>query len=294
MTDVVLAALCALMGAVCLSIVLLYNGYKRNRQLITELRAQIAAQQIAALSNSGPTSRPGDNLTVAPEPVRRKRHLTLYIGGIAAAFVTLGNHVRSAWRRHRMLTVTTAVATVAAGAAAAVYLASTSDASPNTDSGPVMAAPDLISPSPSEGTITKPDTETPTDTEGQDTNDLPGTTGLRAAWRGWEGQESAASSQAATPEEGQARTDEPAPEETGGRLAPAADTPVPEGLPPDSPGTADTAEPPPAEEPPPTEGPPTSPDPEPPAGHVPDDDGRGGLLCVDVRPILNLCVLGVP
>ncbi|MDX3239743.1 hypothetical protein PV392_29475 [Streptomyces sp. ME03-5709C] len=112
MADLVLAGV---LGAAVLAIVLLYRGYQRNRALITQLRAELAAQKIAAMSHQHSPRH-----AVPPDPARRKGHLSLYMGGgVLAAVFSFGGRIREVWRAHRV--VTAAVTTVAAaGTAAAI------------------------------------------------------------------------------------------------------------------------------------------------------------------------------
>ncbi|MFB7496016.1 hypothetical protein ACFC09_15215 [Streptomyces sp. NPDC056161] len=131
MTDLVIALLTAVMGAASLAIVLLYKGWKRNRELINELRAQLAAQQIAAITRGNNYPPVPDEAASSPEPVHRKRHLALYLGGgVIAAFATVRDRFRSFWHGHRVLTVT-AVAT--AGTAAALAMAATGNGTTGDD-----------------------------------------------------------------------------------------------------------------------------------------------------------------
>ncbi|WP_406501513.1 hypothetical protein OHA04_27250 [Streptomyces sp. NBC_01590] len=142
MTDLVLASMSALLGASILAIVLLYHGWKRNRQLITDLSAQIAAQRIAALSGVGLAPSP-DQPTEEREPARRKGHLLLYIGGgaIAAVSVVRG-YVRSLWRGHRVLALTAAATVATVGTAAALVMTASSDGTAEDRGRRPAAAPD--------------------------------------------------------------------------------------------------------------------------------------------------------
>ncbi|MFJ8852289.1 hypothetical protein [Streptomyces sp. NPDC102437] len=134
----------ALLGAATLAIVLLYQGWKQNRQLITDLSAQVAAQRIAALTGAGIASSLADEPPEERGPARRKRHLVLYIGGGALAAVTVvRDRLRSLWQSHRVLTLT-AAATVATVTTAAAFTMTASDNEPAEDRGhrPAAAAPD--------------------------------------------------------------------------------------------------------------------------------------------------------
>lgn len=129
MTDLVLVAvlviMAVLLGAASLAIVLLYRGWKSNRALITDLNAQIAAQQIAALTGENPPAPGGD--ADPPEPVRRRRHLALYIGGGVAAFwATCRDSVVNTFRAHPAV-ATSAVAAVATVSTAAALVLTSQD-----------------------------------------------------------------------------------------------------------------------------------------------------------------------
>jgi hypothetical protein len=126
-TDVLLAGV---LGAAVLAIVLLARSVRRLTEQTTQLRAEVTAQKIAALQQRAPAPAPVEEEL---EPARRKRHLTLYIGGGAAAFLaSLGERLRAALKRHRRATAAgTAVVVAAASTAAALYLTS-NDTHPST------------------------------------------------------------------------------------------------------------------------------------------------------------------
>lgn len=135
MTDLVLvsvlAVMAALLGAASLGIILLYRGWKANRIKIQHLQAQIAAQQIAAITGAAVTavSAAADaEDELPPEPVRRRRHLALYSGdGLAATYSTCLDSVRQLARTRPVIT-TAAVATAATvGTAAALVLVTSGD-----------------------------------------------------------------------------------------------------------------------------------------------------------------------
>ncbi|MGW3735217.1 hypothetical protein [Streptomyces sp. NPDC005148] len=140
MTDVVLAGV---LGAVVLAVVLLHKARKRDRAVITQLRAEMAAQQIAALTQTGPmlysTEETGE--CEPQEPARRKRHLALYIGGGVAAFIAFtGERARSLWKNHRTATASVTAASLAVAAAGAFALTSSEGTSP-TQAVPGVTAP---------------------------------------------------------------------------------------------------------------------------------------------------------
>lgn len=123
MTDLVLALMALLLGAATLAIVLLYRGWKSNRELITELRAEVATQQIAALTGGVPIPALTTNAPQQEEPVRRKRHLALYLGsGVLAVFTAIRDRLRALWHGHRALTVTAAATIATMGTAAALIM----------------------------------------------------------------------------------------------------------------------------------------------------------------------------
>ncbi|MET9819636.1 hypothetical protein [Streptomyces sp. NPDC006355] len=296
MTDLVLASMAALLGAATLAIVLLYKGWKSNRAEITKLQAQIAAQQIAALTGGGPVT----GLTAEPEPVRRKRHLALYIGaGAIAAFASIGDRIRNLWRSHRTLTVTAVTTVATVGTAAAIYMAPTRDSSEDTrSSGPAPTAPDQeTSGDASATTGQEPDQYTEetaggplvmpkslTVPQGQyfsgSASPSPSTSGAPAAGeRSTSGEEDAEevltrpSEQPMTPVPGQPPTKKPEPGE-------------------ERPGAGAGTDPGPDPEPDPEPEPIPTPQPDPPATEEPDNDGKDGLVCLDLPPLLDLCLLG--
>ncbi|MGW1796853.1 hypothetical protein ACWCQN_12790 [Streptomyces sp. NPDC001984] len=93
---------------------------------------------------SVPEPRPADG----PEPVRRKRHLGLYLGGAGAIIAALGASVRESLREHRNQLVATA--TTAALTAATVTLVSVQPWSTDADQPPPASAP-TAAPSSNEG-----------------------------------------------------------------------------------------------------------------------------------------------
>lgn len=114
MADLLLAGV---LGAVVLAVVLLTRTVQRNRQLIQQLRAEVAAQQIAAM-----TQQPGPRHAAPPDPARRKGHLSLYAGGgVVAAVASFGGRLRDMWRAHRAVTVVVS-SVAAAGTAAAITM----------------------------------------------------------------------------------------------------------------------------------------------------------------------------
>ncbi|WP_329307003.1 hypothetical protein OG322_26130 [Streptomyces sp. NBC_01260] len=158
MADVVAVLLSGVLGAVVLAGALLHKAHQRDRARITQLSAELAAQKIAALTFGGPpTLLPQEE----PEPVRRKKHLGLYIGGGVAAFLaSTGEQIRHAWHGHR--TATTATVTVAAASVAAVgaFALTSSDGQP-----PAAVVP-------SSSGLGKPDPEAGGDAADNDASDI--------------------------------------------------------------------------------------------------------------------------
>lgn len=140
MTDLVLAAL---MGASILAIALLHQGHKRNRALLNDLRAQLAAQQITTIMGGGGGPGGPGHPAAPPQAGRRKGHLALHTTATEGA-----KRVRISLHGHRAITTTVAaVATV--GTAAMVYLspgdstATGSAAPPPTAADPLRSQADL-------------------------------------------------------------------------------------------------------------------------------------------------------
>ncbi|MFE6551641.1 hypothetical protein ACFVHS_25020 [Streptomyces sp. NPDC057746] len=118
MEDVLLAGV---LGAAVLAIVLLQRTSKKHAQLLAELKAEATAAKIARLAQQqAPISVPELDEDEAAEPVRRKRHLALYIGGgVAAVLASLGKRLKSA---PRAVAAATAVSVAVATTAAAFYI----------------------------------------------------------------------------------------------------------------------------------------------------------------------------
>jgi hypothetical protein len=134
----------AVLGVAVVGIVLIYRGHRRNAEEINRLRAEVTAAKIAALQQAMQQAVPdGDEQDEQPEPVRRKRHLSLYLGGFAFPIAWIGDRLRHAWERHRAATVSTAVAVATVTAAAAYQYTSSADTRPSTSRAqpPVISAP---------------------------------------------------------------------------------------------------------------------------------------------------------
>ncbi|MEI5526902.1 hypothetical protein WB388_40600 [Streptomyces brasiliscabiei] len=274
MTDIVLAmmlmAAMLLLGAALLAIALLYRGFKRTREQITDLRAQVAAQQIAALTGGGPISGDGGGgAATEPEPVRRKGHLSLYKGGgVVAAFAALTDYLRTFGRRHRAITITAGATVATAGAAAAIFLTGTGEAAdqlPET----THAAPEPTT----DGN--RPDTA-PGEEEPPTGNPLADRNGGQDGKAG-DHQETGPNYRSLALVPGP-RAGEPVQAGSPTPLEPAAETPVAPA--PDAPaGEGET---------PTTPTPGEEPAPEPPATEEPEDEG---VLCFHTGRLMDLCLL---
>lgn len=76
MVDVVDVVLAGVLGAALLAVSLLYSGYRRNRALIRELRAELRAIALGTLHEppDTPAARPPDTGHLDRCPVRRAAH----------------------------------------------------------------------------------------------------------------------------------------------------------------------------------------------------------------------------
>lgn len=280
----VLVVMAGLLGAASLAIFLLYRGWKSNRAQITELKAQVATQQIAALTGVNkpplPTGEPP-----APEPARRRRHLALYIGGgVAAVYTTCRDSVRNLLRTRPVLT-TAAVATVATvGTAAALILvpgdsADTDAPAPSTASTGQPSPGPTPPPSAQETSGVDPDSDVEPDS-GEVLAIVPPLLQAEDQAPGEETPGGQTPAPGTTPAEDAAKT--PGGRPSGGS-GPTAGPPAPG---PDAPGTV---------QPPPDDPPDTGPEPGPPSTGAPEQpsspDTDDGGLCVKLPPLVDLCLL---
>lgn len=275
MTDLVLVAvlgtMAGLLGAAVLAIALLYRGWKSNRAQITELRAQLATAQIAAAlaGQRPPTTDGGAPAPATPEPARRKRHLALYVGGgVVAAFVSCREGLRNLVRSHSAATAVAAVATV--GTAAALVLAPSGDPGrpvPGLPGGTAGLEPEALQ-------DTQAANERPDGDEHQEDEPNDGTPAHELTDQGRGSvalappTPDASDTATAAPQDGQAPRQEPSPAPPVAQEPPAAEDPE--------------------DAPPPAAPPKTDPDPAVPAPE-PEDDRSG--LCLDVPPLVDLCLL---
>ncbi|MFI1702959.1 hypothetical protein [Streptomyces griseoruber] len=283
MAEMVLAGV---LGAAVLAIVLLHRNSQRQADRLAKVEAELAAEKIARITQQSlPLALPVAD--EEPEPVRRKRHLALYIGGSVAAFLaSLGSRLRDLVGRRRAVAVTVAASTVlVATSAFAYYKNADSDETP--DSGghaPAATAPDA-------GDTQAPEPSA-TDEHNQDKN---GTTeresttsfGAGTAFLGQSGITGDEPPGTSQPDDGdqEARSDQEHPANDASD-APPTPAPDPTQPPAQSPAPPSTTDPEPSQ--PPATQPPADDD-KPGDGHEPggDDD-----LCIGVPPILELCLPG--
>lgn len=118
------------LGAIALIVYLLFRWLRKLSWQLTQLRVERDCEAILREIGIG-GSRP---VTTAPsaQPVRRKRHLALYRGGMSAAFVRL----KDTSRRHRPALVASGAATAIAVCGAGLLLASSLTAPPGTPTAP--------------------------------------------------------------------------------------------------------------------------------------------------------------
>jgi hypothetical protein len=133
---------------------------ERNSELILHaLRAVPEEQEQAAqVANGSGEIEPSPG---GPQPVRRKRHLGLFIGGgIAALVVTLSQVLREAWQTRRGQMVGTAVG-VAAAAATTVALLAYQPWEDGDGHSPPSSAPTAVPPAPLPPGYTQPPPNSP-------------------------------------------------------------------------------------------------------------------------------------
>ncbi|MEU1180564.1 hypothetical protein ABZ464_23480 [Streptomyces sp. NPDC005820] len=277
MAEVVLAGV---LGAAVLAIVLLHKNSQRQADRLAKVEAELAAEKIARITQQPlPLALPVDD---GPEPVRRKRHLALYMGGAVAAFLaSLGSRLRDLVRGRRAVAATVAASSVLVATSAFAYYKNTgSDETP--DSGgqaPVATAPDLGD----------SDTQTPEPgATGEDNKDENGTTqresttsfGAGTAPLGQSGTTGDEHPGASQRDDGdqEAHSDQERPGR-GASDAPATPAPAATQQPAQSPAPPPTADPEPSQ---------------PPATEPPADDDKPGDdgLCIGVPPLLELCLPG--
>lgn len=141
MADVLISGV---LGAAVFAIFLLYRSHVKHTKLINELRAELTAQKIAALTQTRLDPTVDVNGERQEEHCgRRKGHLTLLCGeGMASALSSIGDRCQSAWNEHRRLTATAATTVAVAGTAVVVLVVASGDSSgaPPSAHGPSVTA----------------------------------------------------------------------------------------------------------------------------------------------------------
>ncbi|MCQ9178728.1 hypothetical protein KMT30_06720, partial [Streptomyces sp. IBSBF 2953] len=127
MIEIILAGA---LGAIALIVCVLFRQLRELSWQLTQLRVERDSERI--LHDIGIRAGSANTVAALPTvPARRKKHLSLFLGGAAAA---------SAWlRNHRSAFVGTGAAATAAMAAAALYLATSDDLAPRD--GPQVTIP---------------------------------------------------------------------------------------------------------------------------------------------------------
>ncbi|MFI1957049.1 hypothetical protein ACH46L_03910 [Streptomyces althioticus] len=164
------ALFAATLGVAVAGIVLIYRGHRRNRDEINRLRAELTATKIAAIQQAAAPQPTEEPPPLQDEPVRRKRHLMLYLGGLAAFIAWLGERARNTWKNHRTATTAVVLAATAATAAAAGY---TSAPTGNGAKAAPEASAAVAPPLPSQEAATPSPSETPGPEETSDPNLAP-------------------------------------------------------------------------------------------------------------------------
>ncbi|MFE2092429.1 hypothetical protein [Streptomyces sp. NPDC059460] len=283
MAEVLLAGI---LGAVVLAAFLLHAAHRRNREIVTLLRAEVAAQRIAAITLGRTAVLPADDAAEQPEPARRKRRLALRISGGAPDFpASFGDRARSAWRGHPAATMTATAASVAV--AGALVLTSGGGTPQTANAAPPATAP---GPVPGAGRDEKGDSqdaERSPDEEGDgtavthDDSDARPFSGPRSAASG-EGQ--SVVSTEGEPSPGTSDTPTSGDED---RAEPTEGTPAPSNT--AAPGPAETTAPDPSTSPTTTPPPPTpNPTTEPTAPQKPDE--CDGLIDLHLPLLPDVCL----
>lgn len=106
------------LGAIALIVYLLFRRLRALSWQLTQLRVERDCERILREIGISGGSRPVVTAPPAP-PVRRKRHLSLYLGGLGATLASL----KEASRRHRPALVASGAASAVVMSAAAMILA---------------------------------------------------------------------------------------------------------------------------------------------------------------------------
>jgi hypothetical protein len=128
------------LGAIALIVYLLFRRLRSLSWQLTQLRVERDCERILREIGIPSGTRP---VATAPPalPVRRKRHLSLYLGGLGALV-----SVREAARRHRPALVASGAATAVAMSAAALILATSLNPPQEGPAGPTVSVTLVPSP----------------------------------------------------------------------------------------------------------------------------------------------------
>lgn len=110
---------------------------ERNSEWILHALQDVPEQGTAVAQAAGGTYDP----ITDPQPVRRKRHLGLYIGGLSGIAATATEATRHAWREHRGQLVVGAAATALVAATAVTLIVVERQSDPETR--PPTSAPEV-------------------------------------------------------------------------------------------------------------------------------------------------------
>ena len=266
------------LGAAIHTLAVLHRKLRRHDQAIKQLRTDVTAQKAATITGrtTGAPARP----TTLPKAARHKRHLARYSGGGVAS---PGNRIRDTRRGHRVATLSIATIAVTIAAAAIGLVADRPPLTPPAGQPPASAPVfehDVPEPAPA---TTPPVAET-----GPTSDDV-----LVAATRAQLFPSSGARGETPSPTDpgtASARptttAPQPSSDPTTPRLTalpastPGTRTPTPTPTPTRTPTRTPTPPPPSPTPPPPSPTPSSAPSP------------SSGGLCIDLRPVIDVCLLG--
>ncbi|CAL9347853.1 hypothetical protein SUDANB1_00400 [Streptomyces sp. enrichment culture] len=233
---------------------------EHNSELILRALREAPQRQQAVQAANG-TGEVAPELPLGPQPVRRKRHLGLFIGGAVAAMVAvLSQGLRAAWDTRRGQVVGTAIGVATVAATTIILLAY----SPWEDggSGPPSSAP----------TAAPTVTSSPGHTQPPSSGSSPSPSPFPSV----SSDSTTASAPAPTAAGQWQETVAQTPQSSASSSRAEASPPLPPASPPAGSGTPTKPAPTPTPEPPPAEPSPGSPSPEPP----PSAPSRSSALCL--------------
>lgn len=278
--------LAAGLGLQFIVVVLLFRRLRQNlnRQL-RDMRAERNSEQILRALQGAPEAQhqavwaangihPEPALSGVAHPVRRKKHLGLYLGGgLAAMTVTVSQAMRETWKSHPLHLAGTVVGMAAVTTVTMVLLTYQpwQDGDQRPPSSAPTAAPSFIPP--------PTGTRTPSPSPSQETGASPSPS-----------PSSTVPASSALPMSESTEADPSAETDPSGKHTPTTPGPQPPDHPPAS-GTAPGPSPSGDDAPPP---PNTTPSPSPPAEPEPTQDSSGPCVGLTVMPVVSAvtCLLG--